>query len=93
MSEWRSEAKVVDTAVYGVIASSETPSLDVAMRGFSRAADQSKLWFATAAGLALLGGPGGRLAATEGPCLARHRLRPCQPRREAAERPATPGEE
>jgi undecaprenyl-diphosphatase len=66
MPNWLSEAKAVDSAVYRAIAASETPSLDVAMRGLSRAADQSKLWFATAAALALLGGPGGRLAARRG---------------------------
>ncbi len=66
MSEWLSEAKAVDTAVYAAVAASETPSLDVAMRGLTRAADHSKLWFATAAALALLGGPRGRLAARKG---------------------------
>jgi len=66
MSEWLSEAKAVDTAVYGAVAASDTPALDVAMRGLSRAADHSKLWFAAAAALALLGGPGGRLAARKG---------------------------
>jgi membrane-associated phospholipid phosphatase len=66
MSEWLSQAKAVDTAVYGAIAASETPSLDLAMRRLSRAADHSKLWFATAAALTLLGGPGGRLAARKG---------------------------
>ncbi len=66
MSEWLSEAKAVDTAVYGAIAAGDTPSLDVVMRGLSRAADHSKLWLAVAAGLALLGGPGGRLAARRG---------------------------
>ncbi len=66
MSEWLSEAKAVDSAVYGAIAASDTPSLDVAMRGLSRAADHSKLWFAAAAALALLGGPRGRLAARRG---------------------------
>lgn len=66
MSEWLSEAKAVDATVYGAIAASDTPSLDVAMRRLSRAADHSKLWFATAAAVALLGGPGGRLAARKG---------------------------
>ena len=60
MPEWLSEAKAVDTAA------NETPTLDVAMRGLSRAADRSKLWFATAAALALLGGSGGRRAARRG---------------------------
>ena len=36
------------------------------MRRLSRAADHGKLWFATAAALALLGGPSGRLAARRG---------------------------
>lgn len=63
---WLSEAKAVDTAVYAAIAASETPSVDVAMRALSRAADHSKLWFAIAAVLALLGGPNGRHAARKG---------------------------
>jgi undecaprenyl-diphosphatase len=66
MSEFLSEAKAVDAAIYGAIAAADTPALDVAMRGLSRAADHSKLWFAAAAGLALLGGPGGRHAARKG---------------------------
>jgi membrane-associated phospholipid phosphatase len=66
MSDWLSEAKAVDAAVYGAIAASDTPSLDVAMRGLSRAADHSKLWVAIAAALAILGGPSGRLAARKG---------------------------
>ena len=66
MAEWLNKAKAIDTAVYGAIAASETPSLDIAMSRLSRAADQSKLWFATAAALALLGGPSGRLAARKG---------------------------
>jgi undecaprenyl-diphosphatase len=66
MSEWLNEAKAVDSAIYGAIAASDTPSLDIAMRGLSRAADHGKLWFATAAALALLGGPSGRLAARKG---------------------------
>ena len=66
ISELLNEAKAIDTAVYRAIAAGETPSLDVAMRGLSRAADHSKLWFAVAAGLAFLGGPSGRLAARKG---------------------------
>ncbi len=66
MPEWLSEAKAIDSAVYAAIAASETPMLDLAMRGLSRAADRSKLWFAAAAGLALLGGTGGRHAARRG---------------------------
>jgi membrane-associated phospholipid phosphatase len=66
MPEWLSEARAVDAALYTAIAASDTPSLDVAMRGLSRAADHSKLWFAVAAGLALLGGNSGRLGARKG---------------------------
>ncbi len=66
MTDWLGEAKAVDSAIYAAIAASETPTLDGAMRGLSRAADQSKLWFAIAAAMALLGGPGGRLAARKG---------------------------
>jgi undecaprenyl-diphosphatase len=66
MADWLSEAKVVDTAVYAAVAGTETPSLDVAMRRLSRAADQSKIWFGAAAGLAVLGGTGGRRAAVHG---------------------------
>jgi membrane-associated phospholipid phosphatase len=36
------------------------------MRDLSRAADHGKLWFATAAALALFGGPGGRRGARRG---------------------------
>lgn len=61
-----SEAELVDGAVYGAIAASETPALDVAMRGLSRAADHSKLWFATAAAMALFGGARSRRAARNG---------------------------
>jgi len=66
MADWLSEAKLVDTAVYAAVAGTETPRLDVAMRGLTRAADHSKLWLGTAAGLALLGGSGGRRAAVQG---------------------------
>jgi len=66
MSEWLSEARAVDSAIYEGIAAGETPALDIAMRGLSHTADQSKLWFAIAAALALLGGPSGRLAARKG---------------------------
>ena len=66
MSQWLSEAKAIDSAIYGAIAAGDTPSLDSAMRRLSRAADHGKLWFAIAAALALLGGPRGRLAARRG---------------------------
>lgn len=63
--ELLSEAKVVDTAIYGAVAGAETPQLDRAMRKLSRAADHGKLWLGTAGALALLGGRG-RGAARQG---------------------------
>jgi membrane-associated phospholipid phosphatase len=66
MPDLLSEAKAVDTAVYAAIAASETPTLDVAMRRLSRAADRSLIWFAAAAGLSLAGGRSGRRAARRG---------------------------
>jgi len=65
-ANWLSEAKAVDTAVYGAIAASKTPRLDVAMRHLTSAADHSKIWFGVAGGLALLGGNDGRRAAVQG---------------------------
>jgi len=65
MARWLSDAKAVDAAVYAAVAGSETPALDTAMRRLSRAADNSKLWFAIAATLGL-GGRRGRRAALRG---------------------------
>lgn len=64
--DWLEEAKLVDTAVYAAVAGTETPRLDVAMRRISSAADHSKVWFGTAALLALAGGGRGRRAARRG---------------------------
>jgi membrane-associated phospholipid phosphatase len=66
MPDWLTEAKAVDAAVYAAVAGTETPALDDAMRRLSRAADHSKLWLGAAAGLAALGGPSGRRAASAG---------------------------
>jgi undecaprenyl-diphosphatase len=66
MGDWLTEAKAVDTAVYAAVAGTETPQLDEAMRRLSGAADHSKLWFAAAAALAVLGGSRGRRAARQG---------------------------
>jgi undecaprenyl-diphosphatase len=66
MPDWLDDAQTVDAAVYAAIAQTDVPALDSAMRRLTRAADHSKLWFATAAGLALVGGPRGRRAATRG---------------------------
>ncbi len=66
MPTWLSEGRAIDAALYAAVAGSETPTLDLAMRGLTRAADGSKLWFGVAAGMALLGGRGGRRAAARG---------------------------
>ncbi len=66
MADWLNEAMAVDTAVYGAIAAVDTPALDEAMRGLTRVADHSVLWFGAAAALGLLGGRPGRRAAARG---------------------------
>jgi membrane-associated phospholipid phosphatase len=63
---WLEDTKRLDTAVYAAVAKTKTPTLDAGMRRLSRAADNSKLWTATAAGLALLGGRRGARAAARG---------------------------
>jgi membrane-associated phospholipid phosphatase len=66
VTQWLSEAKAVDAAVYAAIAGGRTPALDDAMRRLTRAADRSALWFGIAAATAAFGGSGGRRAARRG---------------------------
>jgi membrane-associated phospholipid phosphatase len=63
---WWGELNRLDLAVYGAIAITPTPTLDRVFRRLSRAADHSKLWIASAAVLATVGGAGGRRAAVNG---------------------------
>jgi membrane-associated phospholipid phosphatase len=63
---WLADARNLDQAVYAAIARTPTPALDPAMRALSRAANYSRLWMASAAALALVGGRSGRRAATQG---------------------------
>jgi undecaprenyl-diphosphatase len=56
----------LDRAVYGVIADTPTPNLDVPLRELSSLANHSKIWFAIAGGLAVFGGERGRRAALAG---------------------------
>jgi undecaprenyl-diphosphatase len=56
----------VDRAVYDAIAATPTPALDEPLRRLSQAANKSRLWLATAALLAAVGGPAGRRAAVRG---------------------------
>jgi membrane-associated phospholipid phosphatase len=55
----------IDRAVYAAIAGVPSPSLDQAMRRLSGSANNSRLWLAIAAGIALTG-PDGRRAAARG---------------------------
>jgi membrane-associated phospholipid phosphatase len=59
------ELGAVDQAVYSAVAATPTPSLDEPLRRLSNAANNSRLWLAIAAGLAVAGG-GGRRAAVRG---------------------------
>jgi undecaprenyl-diphosphatase len=63
---WWGEVNRLDLAVYAAIAATSTPTLDSAFRRLSKAADYSKLWLASAALLAAIGGERGRRAAVNG---------------------------
>ena len=63
---WLSDARDVDDAVYAAIAHTPTPALDRGMSTLSHAANYSRLWMASAAALALVGGRPGRRAAAQG---------------------------
>jgi membrane-associated phospholipid phosphatase len=63
---WWAEVNSLDLAVYAAIAATPTPTLDGVFRRLSRAADNAKLWIASAAVLATVGGPVGRRAAVNG---------------------------
>jgi undecaprenyl-diphosphatase len=60
------ELGAVDRAVYSAVATTPTPSLDESLRRLSNAANNSRLWLAAAAGLAVAGGTAGRRAAVRG---------------------------
>ena len=60
------ELRAVDQAIYSAVASTPTPSLDEPLRRLSNAANNSRLWLATAALLAVAGGRTGRRAAARG---------------------------
>ncbi len=56
----------LDRSVYAAIAQTPTPTLDVALRRLSDAADNSKLWLGIAATIAAAGGSQGRRTAALG---------------------------
>ena len=62
----RDQLLALDQDIYTAIAESSTPTLDEPFRRLSNAANNSRLWFGVAAGLAALGGPRGRKAAVTG---------------------------
>jgi undecaprenyl-diphosphatase len=63
---WLADAERLDVAIYAAIARTQTPSLDVAMRRLTEAANYSRLSLTAAAGLAVFGGSSGRRAAAKG---------------------------
>ncbi len=64
--EWLTDVVALDAAVYSAVARTPTPALDRALGRISRAANHSRLWFASAATLAVVGGRPGRAAAAQG---------------------------
>jgi len=66
VAEDLSDLDAVDRAIYAAVASTPTPALDEPLRRLSNAANNSRLWLAIAAGLAVAGGRTGRRAAVRG---------------------------
>ncbi len=60
------DLRALDHAAYATVASTPTPALDAPLRRLSNAANYSRIWFATAAFLAIFGGRTGRRAALTG---------------------------
>lgn len=60
------EVGALDRAIYLAVATTPTPSLDEPLRRLSNAANNSRLWLAIAAGLAVSDGQVGRRAAVRG---------------------------
>jgi len=60
------ELGALDKAIYSAVAATPTPSLDEPLRRLSNAANNSRLWLATAVGLGVVGGSAGRRAAVRG---------------------------
>src|SRR5271165_1110564 len=66
IAEGLRELGALDQAIYSAIAATPTPSLDEPLRRLSNAANNSRLWLAIAATLAVAGGRTGRRAAVRG---------------------------
>jgi membrane-associated phospholipid phosphatase len=65
ISEVQAQAVALDQAISEAVERAETPTLDRFLVRLSNAANESRLWFATAGVVALVGGPRGRRAAAE----------------------------
>ena len=65
ISEGRAQVDALDRAISDAVATTPTPTLDRFLVRLSNAANRSRLWFAIAAAVALVGGPRGRRAAAE----------------------------
>ncbi len=66
LTEVRTLVDAVDRAVYDTVAGTATPRLDGLLVDMSTAANYSRLWLATAAAMAVVGGAAGRRAARQG---------------------------
>ena len=60
------ELEALDRAIYSAVAATPTPWLDEPLRRLSNAANNSRLWLAVAAGLAVTSGRAGRRSAVRG---------------------------
>ena len=91
IAEIRGQVVALDEAISAAVERTDTPTLDRFLVRLSDAANQSRLWLATAGVVAIVGGPRGRRAAAEAVVsiglasavsnlalkgLAPHRLRP-----------------
>ena len=66
VADGRRELGALDRAIYSAVAATPTPALDEPLRRLSNAANNSRLWLAIAAGLAVTGGRAGRRSAVRG---------------------------
>src|ERR1700689_2113591 len=66
VAEGLRELGAVDRAIYSAVAATPTRALDEPLRRLSNVANNSGLWLAIAAGLAVAGGGAGRRAAVRG---------------------------
>ncbi len=66
LAEYLRQLGVVDRAIYAAVATAPTADLDEPVRRLSSLANNSRLWLAIAAGLAIAGGRRGRRAAAAG---------------------------